>query len=111
VGIVEVVTADELGVLRGLISAEVGDEAAVAEGMRVAVEDQHGAGVAGAREDLAGATVAVKVAAENAGFAASEMCVSVESARGAGCLGCKHLVPCTDGRGRGGTLVTARRPE
>lgn len=96
-GIVEVVTADERRVLGRLICPEVGDETAVAESMRVAVEHQHGAGVAGAREDLTEAPVAVEIAAENVGVAARAMCVSVasarEPARGAGCLGCTHLVP------------------
>jgi hypothetical protein len=65
-GIPQVVSADDRGVLERLVCGEVRDETAVAMGGGVTIHHEHASGRAGVEHDLASAAVRVGVVAEQA---------------------------------------------
>ncbi len=82
--VAQVVIAHERGVLRRLVGGEVRHEAPVAEGARVAVDDEHAASGSGQSDHLALTAIGVEVAAQQTSLAAAG---ATPGARGRGSLG------------------------
>jgi hypothetical protein len=66
-GVLQVVTTDECGILRGLVRGEVSNEPPVAERGGVAVEHKQAPSVAWEREQLTSTTVSIQVAGKQIG--------------------------------------------